>query len=80
MRSTKYQLGTWKLSQHLIEDTGKPRKPMSRWPVAGPSGCILTPSQQSGKRKNRGDPQRSPNIRTCCCFVDNMDYKSRITV
>jgi hypothetical protein len=24
----------------LFEDRGKPRKPVSRWPVAGPSGCI----------------------------------------
>jgi hypothetical protein len=35
----------------LLEDRGKPRKPVSRWPVAGPSGCILTTSQQSGKQK-----------------------------
>jgi hypothetical protein len=32
----------------LLEDRGKPRKPVSRRPVAGPSGCILTTSQQSG--------------------------------
>jgi hypothetical protein len=38
----KQQLGTWEPSQHLLEDRGKPRKPVSRWPVAGPSGCILT--------------------------------------
>jgi hypothetical protein len=24
------------------ENRGKPRKPLSRWPVAGPSGCVLT--------------------------------------
>jgi hypothetical protein len=34
----------------LLEDRGKPGKPVSRWPVAGPSGCILTTSQQSGRR------------------------------
>jgi hypothetical protein len=41
------QLGTWEPSQHLFKDRGKPRKPVSRWPVAGFSGCILTSSQQS---------------------------------
>jgi hypothetical protein len=44
-------LGIWEPSQHLLEDRGKPRKHVSRWPVAGPSGCILTTSQQSGKQK-----------------------------
>jgi hypothetical protein len=24
----------------LLEDRGKPRKHVSRWPVAGPSGCF----------------------------------------
>jgi hypothetical protein len=40
----------------LLEDRGKPRKPVSRWPVAGPSGCILTTSQQSGKQKLKKIP------------------------
>jgi hypothetical protein len=44
----QWQLGIWEPAQHLLEDRGKPRKPVSRWPVAGPSGCILTTSQQSG--------------------------------
>jgi hypothetical protein len=35
MRSAQYQLGTWELSQHLLEDEGKPRNPVSheRLPV-----------------------------------------------
>jgi hypothetical protein len=45
------QIGIWEPSQHLLEDRGKARKPVSRWPVAGPFGCILTASQQSGKQK-----------------------------
>jgi hypothetical protein len=38
------------LGNHLLENRGKPRKPVSRWPVAGPSGCILTNIQQSDKQ------------------------------
>jgi hypothetical protein len=53
MRSMQLQLGIWEPSQHLLEDRGKPRKPVSRWPVAGPSGCIMTTSQQSGRRKTK---------------------------
>jgi hypothetical protein len=40
----------------LPEDRGKPRKPVSRWPVAGPAGCVLTTSQQSGKQKFKKIP------------------------
>jgi hypothetical protein len=36
----------------LLKDRGKPRKPVSRWPVAGPSGYTLTTSQQSGNQYN----------------------------
>jgi hypothetical protein len=48
----KHAVETWNLepSQHLLKDRGKPRKPVSRWPVAGPSGYTLTYSQQSGKQ------------------------------
>jgi hypothetical protein len=45
----KHAVGTWEPSQRLLENRGKPRKPVSRWPVAGPSGCILTSSQKYGK-------------------------------
>jgi hypothetical protein len=31
------KLTTWEPTQHLLKDRGKPRKAMSRWPVAGPS-------------------------------------------
>jgi hypothetical protein len=34
MRSTQYQLETWELSQHLLEEKGKRRKYVSRCPVA----------------------------------------------
>jgi hypothetical protein len=47
----KHRVAAWKPSPHLLEDGGKPRKPATRWPVAGPSGCILTTSQQFGRRK-----------------------------
>jgi hypothetical protein len=42
MRSLQQQLGIWEPSQHLLEDRGKPRKPVSRWPVAGPYLSSLT--------------------------------------
>jgi hypothetical protein len=41
-------------------------KPWSSWPVAGPSGCILTSSQQSGIKS------ASPNISSylrCCVLL-----------
>jgi len=44
-------LESWEQSQHVLVDRGKPRKPVSRWQVAGPSGCILTSSQQCDKQK-----------------------------
>jgi hypothetical protein len=40
----------WKPSQNLLEDGGKPRKPVSSWLVAGPTQ-ILTSSRQSGKNE-----------------------------
>jgi hypothetical protein len=36
-------------------------KPLSSWPVAGPSGCKLTSSQQSDIKS------ASPNISPCLC-------------
>ena len=33
-------------SQHLLEDRGKPRKPVSKWPVTGPFGFAMTSGQQ----------------------------------
>jgi hypothetical protein len=49
----KQAVATPEFGNHLsiCFKTEKPRKPVSRWPVAGPSGCILTTSQQSGKQK-----------------------------
>jgi hypothetical protein len=35
MRSTQKQCGIWESSQHLSTAKGKPRKPVSTWPVAG---------------------------------------------
>jgi hypothetical protein len=37
MRSMQKQLGTWESSQHLLKDRVKPRKRVSRFPVADPS-------------------------------------------
>jgi len=37
----KHVVATWKTrkpSEHSLVDTGKSRKPVSRWPVVGPSG------------------------------------------
>jgi hypothetical protein len=49
----KHAVATWNFEtiSAFAEDRGKPRKPVSRWPVEGHSGCILTTSQQSGKQK-----------------------------
>jgi hypothetical protein len=60
----QYQLGIWEPSQHLLEDRGKPRKSVSGWPVAGPSGIILTTSQQYGKQrlKNKSPGLSFPKI------------------
>jgi hypothetical protein len=42
----KYRLATWNLGNI----SGKPRKSVSRWPVAGTFGYILTSSEQFGKQ------------------------------
>jgi len=37
----KHVVATWKLGNHLsirLKTQGNPEKPVSRWPVAGPSG------------------------------------------
>jgi hypothetical protein len=40
----KLAVAAWSLGtiSALLESRGKPRKPVSRWPVAGPSGYVLT--------------------------------------
>jgi hypothetical protein len=48
------QRGIWVPTQHLLWDQGKP----SSWLVAGPSGCKLTSSQQSGIKS--ANPNISP--------------------
>jgi hypothetical protein len=48
----------WEPSQHLLLDTGKPRKkPVSRWSVAGPSGYWLLASSLAFKVKHQYMPQ-----------------------
>jgi hypothetical protein len=42
------QRGIWVPTQHLLWDQGTPRKTLIELAVAGPSGCKLTSSQQSG--------------------------------
>jgi hypothetical protein len=50
-------------TQHLLWDKENHWKPSSRWPVAGPFGCKLTSSQQSGIK------YESPNTSSyICCF------------
>jgi hypothetical protein len=47
----KHAVATWEPSQLLAfawRDGGKPRKPMSRWPVVGSSGYVLTSREQCG--------------------------------
>jgi hypothetical protein len=38
MRSAQYQLETWELPQHLLEDAGKPRNPVSQKRLLVPWG------------------------------------------
>jgi hypothetical protein len=61
----KHAVATWEPSQHLLKDRGKPRNPVSRWPAAGLSGCILTSSQRSGKQKYMGDSLIFPCLLAC---------------
>jgi hypothetical protein len=37
----KHTVATWKLEHHFLEDRGIQMKPVSRWALAGPSGCIM---------------------------------------
>jgi hypothetical protein len=71
----KHAVATWNLepSQHLLEDRGKPRKAVSRWPVAGPSVRVLITSQQSGKLKLKKFPR--PKFSLTCVLT----FCSRIT-
>jgi hypothetical protein len=55
MRSTQWQLGNLEPSEHLLKDKGKPRKPVSRSPVAGLSGCTLTSIQQTSRQNYMRD-------------------------
>jgi hypothetical protein len=58
MRSAQCQLGTWKLSQHLLEDEGKSRNPVSRCPDAGTTSSAL----------GRSYPTSWPLYRLLCTF------------
>jgi hypothetical protein len=61
------QRGIWGPTQHLLLDQGKPRKTLIEFAVAGPSGCKLTSSQQSGIKYT--NPNISPYL--CHCFIEN---------
>jgi hypothetical protein len=67
------QSGIWVPTQHLLWDQGEPRKTLSSWPVAGPSGCKLTSSQQSGI--NSAKPNNSPYLCSCFSFVSFSFFK-----
>jgi hypothetical protein len=48
----KHAVATWNLgtiSAFAYKTEDNQEKPVSRWPVAGPSGYTLTSSQRSGK-------------------------------
>jgi hypothetical protein len=49
-RSTQWKLQSKEQPQHLLEERGKPRKTVSRWPAPGPSGYIVTSSQLKSMR------------------------------
>jgi len=46
----------WVGTEHLLEGSGKP---LSTWPVAGPSGCRLPSDQQSEVQQT--NPNSSPH-------------------
>jgi hypothetical protein len=50
--------------------SGTKEKPWSSWPVAGPSECKLTSSQQSNIKS--ASPNISPYL--CCCFIIKSVY------
>jgi hypothetical protein len=56
----KHTTTTWNSEQslHLLQDIWKPRKPVSRWLVSGPSGYLLTSNQKSVIQSM----QRSPEL------------------
>jgi hypothetical protein len=58
---------TWELSQHLFEDWEKPRKPVSWWSFARPSGYVLTSSQHSATKECRSPLRFSYQV--YCCFI-----------
>ena len=50
----KQVVATWNLGNHLsicLETQGNQEKPVSRWPVAGPSGYLLLASSLASKVK-----------------------------
>jgi hypothetical protein len=51
MISKQWRLGSLQPCQHLLEDRVKPRKPVSRWSVAGPSaGWLFSASSPANER------------------------------
>jgi hypothetical protein len=51
-------------------------KTVSRWPVAGPSGCVLTSSQQSDKR---GKKKEIPCLALTCELLLYLQIQSQFT-
>jgi len=64
MRDMWYNEESRESSQYLLEDKGKPRKTVSRWPAAGTDGCVPASKEKSGTRKRKSHKvslKRPPN-------------------
>jgi hypothetical protein len=70
MRNIQQQLGTWEPSLHLLEDTGRPRKPVLRWPVAGPS--VYTRTLTSSQQEYRGRLKFPSQMWRCFIGIKNI--------
>jgi hypothetical protein len=63
MLHEKHAVATWDL-RTIYKTEENLGKPVARWPVVGPSGCIQTTSQQSGNQNITKIPW--PNISLTC--------------
>lgn len=59
----------------MFEDGGKPRNPVPRWPVAGPSDCTLTSSELSSKQNITTIKKLNYSSQKTHCFSITRTYR-----
>jgi len=67
-------LESWEPSQHLLLGTGKPRKPVSRLPVAGPSEYWLLASSPASKVRKKQCPHSTTNTHKITTHTRQLQY------